>query len=64
MQTVATANTSDRVLSIQQFAAKYGISRQTVYNELARGKLRSAKIGRRRIITPQHEADYLAQIEA
>lgn len=40
-----------------------GVSRQSVYNAINRGELRSFKIGRRRKITPDAIKDYIASRE-
>lgn len=47
--------------SIDEFASRWGIVKQTVYNEISRGELRSIKIGKRRVITTKNEADWLAK---
>ena len=43
-----------------------GVSRQTVYNEIAAGRLRTFTIGRRRLVSEQALADYirLRELEA
>lgn len=45
--------------TIAAFAERYGISRATVYNVIARGELGITKIGRRTVITEQQEAVWL-----
>lgn len=47
--------------SVYGFAERHGICPATVYNEIKRGKLKSSKIGSRRIITESQEAEYLAR---
>jgi excisionase family DNA binding protein len=42
--------TSDRLLSIDQAASALGIGRTALYDELTNGRLRSFKVGRRRLI--------------
>jgi len=48
--------------SIEEFAARYGISRSRVYQEIAAGRLKTSKIGARRVVTAAQEANYLAKI--
>jgi len=40
----------DRLLSIDQAAEALGIGRSRLYDELAAGRLRSVKLGRRRLV--------------
>lgn len=47
--------------SIDAFAQRYGICRRTVYNQIAEGKLKTTKIGKRRIITEDQEREFLAR---
>lgn len=42
-----------------EFAELHGIGRSRVYAEIAEGALPSMKVGRRRIITPEHRAEWL-----
>lgn len=39
-------------LSIDEVMESIGVSRQTVYNEINAGRLRSFKVGRRRLVSP------------
>lgn len=45
--------------TVDAFMVKYGLSRQTVYNELNSGRLESIKVGARRIIPEQAELNWL-----
>ncbi|MEM8489628.1 MAG: helix-turn-helix domain-containing protein [Pseudomonadota bacterium] len=49
--------------SIAAFAERYGISRATVYNLIARGELNVTKAGRRTVITESQEQEWLARSE-
>ena len=40
----------ERLLSVDEAAARLGVGRSMVYGELAAGRLRSVKIGRRRLV--------------
>jgi excisionase family DNA binding protein len=40
----------DRMLSIPEAASRLGIARSTVYEAIAAGRLRSIKLGRRRLV--------------
>jgi|GEM_PF-1522228 len=44
-----------RALSIEEFAERWSIGRNSVYNAIARGELGSVKIGKRRVITLEQE---------
>lgn len=46
---------------IPQFCVEVGLSRSTVYNEMAAGKIKAVKAGRRIIVTTQ-PAEYLASL--
>jgi len=46
----AAPGAPDRLLSIAQAAEALGVSRSTLYVELDAGRLRSVKVGRRRLI--------------
>lgn len=41
---------ADRLLSIDQAAKSLGLGRSSLYGELQAGRLRSVKVGRRRLI--------------
>lgn len=43
-----------RGYSVEEIAHAYHVSRQHIYNELNSGRLKSMKVGARRIITPEH----------
>ncbi|KZY36514.1 hypothetical protein A3754_02000 [Alcanivorax sp. HI0083] len=44
-----------RAYSIDEFAKRWGIGRNSVYNSIAKGELGSVKIGARRVITLEQE---------
>jgi excisionase family DNA binding protein len=46
---------SKRALTIEEFAERWSIGRNSVYNAIARGELGSVKIGKRRVITMEQE---------
>ena len=50
----------DRLLGVDEAAAALGIKRTLVFAELARGRLRSVKVGRRRLVPSSSIADYIA----
>lgn len=52
-----------RAYGIKAYCKAYGLSRSTVYNLFAAGKLRSVRIGGRRLI-PADDAEALLQGEA
>lgn len=49
-----SARLSPRAFSIREFGRRYGISRTNAYQEIATGRLRAVKAGRRTLIT--HDA--------
>jgi excisionase family DNA binding protein len=49
-----TATHSRRAFSIHEFCVRYGIGRTNAYQEVAAGRLRAVKVGRRTLIT--HDA--------
>lgn len=59
-----TTNTDKRAFSIAEFSRRWGWGLNTTYNLINAGKLKSVKIGRRRVITAQQEADFAASLEA
>lgn len=59
---VGTAGAAaDRLLSIEEAADALGIGRTATYNELQAGRLRSLKVGRRRLVPSGAVADYIAR---
>ena len=44
-----------RALTITEFAKRWSIGRNSVYNAISRGELGSCKIGKRRVITLEQE---------
>jgi excisionase family DNA binding protein len=55
-----TAAGSARLLSVIETARELGISRSLVYELLASGALRSARIGRRRLIPREAVEEFIA----
>jgi excisionase family DNA binding protein len=51
-----------RAFSIDEFSERWGWGRNTTYDLINKGRLKSAKVGRRRVITRQHEADFEAAL--
>ncbi len=45
--------------TIKDVAARTRLSRSTIYAELANGRLKSVKVGRRRLVTESALADYI-----
>lgn len=62
--TVPLAPRPDRLLSVDEAAAALGIRRTLVYDELARGRLGSVKVGRRRLVPAAAIAAYIADRQA
>ncbi len=56
---MAPDNGPDKLLSINAAAEALGIGRSALYAELQSGRLRSLKIGRRRLVTSAAIAEYI-----
>jgi len=54
------ADVPERLLSIDDAAERLGIGRSRLYDELAAGRLRSLKVGRRRLVPASALAAYVA----
>lgn len=50
----------DRLMSIDEASAALSLGRSLLYRELQAGRLRSCKVGRRRLISGGAIADYIA----
>lgn len=60
VQTPAGSSESpSQLLSIRDAAKRLGISRTALYGEFSRGRLRSVKVGRRRLIPLSSVAAYI-----
>jgi len=58
-----SANIDKRAFSLSEFAKRWSIGRNSVYEAIARGDLKTSKIGRRRIITLEQEEEFRERIE-
>jgi excisionase family DNA binding protein len=63
-EAATTADAPDRLYGIPEAAAALGIGRSAVYDELAAGRLRSLKVGRRRLIPAGAVREYIEQAGA
>jgi len=54
------AGAPDRLLSVDEAAALLGIGRSRLYDELTAQRVRSVKVGRRRLVPSGAIADYIA----
>ncbi|MET0025671.1 MAG: helix-turn-helix domain-containing protein [Sedimenticola sp.] len=50
-------------LSIPEVMDAMGVCRQTVYNEINAGRLKSFKIGKRRLVSPRALDDWVGRLE-
>jgi excisionase family DNA binding protein len=50
----------DRLLSVDEAAAMLGLGRSSLYGEIQSGRLRSLRVGRRRLVAAAAIADYIA----
>jgi excisionase family DNA binding protein len=53
-----------RLNSIKEVVVRTSLSRSTVYEEMASGRLRSVKVGSRRLITESDLIDYIESLVA
>ncbi|MGD0247850.1 MAG: helix-turn-helix domain-containing protein [Candidatus Limnocylindrales bacterium] len=58
-EAATTADTPDRLLSVDEAAAALGVARSTTYHEIQAGRLHSLKIGKRRMISTTTLRDYI-----
>lgn len=58
-QVSAAAPARERLLTVGEAAATLGIGRSALYNELGSGRLKSLKVGRRRLIPSSTVAAYI-----
>lgn len=54
----------DRLLDIESASAMLGIGRSRLYDEIGAGRLRSIKVGRRRLVPAKAIADFIAADDA
>ena len=55
------ADAPDRLLSVDEAAALLGIGRSRTYDEIAAGRLRSLRVGRRRLVPSGAIGEYIAE---
>lgn len=60
----SSATHSRRAFSISEFCLRYGIGRTNAYQEIAAGRLRAVKVGRRTLITCDAAEAWLAELPA
>jgi excisionase family DNA binding protein len=53
-------NDTNYLHPIKNLPSKLGIGRSKIYEELASGRLRSVRVGRRRLVTDSALTDYIA----
>jgi excisionase family DNA binding protein len=56
-----TPSAPDRLLSVDDAAAALGLGRSLMYGEIAAGRLRTVKVGRRRLVPAGSIAGYIAE---
>jgi excisionase family DNA binding protein len=61
MEAAAGPVAPDKLLSIAEAATMLGIGRSGLYGEIAAGRLRSLRVGRRRLVPAAAVADYIAE---
>ena len=57
-----TATHFRRAFSVHEFCVRYGIGRTNAYQEIAAGRLRAVKVGRRTLITQDAAEAWLAML--
>jgi excisionase family DNA binding protein len=58
--TPEAADAPDRLLSVDEAAALLGIGRSRLYDEIAAARVRSVKVGRRRLVPSGAIAEFIA----
>jgi excisionase family DNA binding protein len=61
MEAAAVPRAPDRLLDIDEAAAALGIGRSALYGEIAAGRLRSVKVGRRRLVPAASITSYIEE---
>ncbi len=61
---VVDANAPDRLLSVAEARATLNIGHALIYDLIGSGRLRSIRVGRRRLIPATALADYIAGLAA
>ena len=59
-----TDHTEKRAFSIDEFSDRWGWGRNTTYNLIASGDLKSMKVARRRVITREQEEEFRQRMES
>lgn len=57
----AAPRAPDRLMSIPEAATTLGLGRTATYGEIGAGRLRSVKVGRRRLVPATAVRDYIAE---
>jgi len=52
-----------RAWSLDEWGAMYGLGRNSVYNLIAEGKLPTIKVGRRRLVTVEGDAQFRKNVQ-
>jgi excisionase family DNA binding protein len=60
-EAVARPSAPDRLLSVDEAGAALALSRSVVYGEIAAGRLRTIKVGRRRLVPAAAIAAFIAE---
>jgi excisionase family DNA binding protein len=59
-EAAASSSAPDRLLDVDAAAAALGIGRTAIYSEIQAGRIRSLKVGRRRLVPATAIAEYIA----
>lgn len=62
MSTSAPDQSRKRASTIDEFADRYGLCRQTIYNQARAGRLKIRKVGKRSVITTEDEQAWLQNL--
>lgn len=63
-EAAAVTRAPDRLLDVDEAAATLGLGRSLVYSEMGAGRLRSLKVGRRRLVPAAAIRDYIVDRQA
>jgi excisionase family DNA binding protein len=59
-----TMDTAKQAFAVREFCARYGICRQTFYDEVKRGRIKAKKLGKKTVILRSDAEKWAASLPA
>jgi excisionase family DNA binding protein len=59
-----TMDTTKQAFAVREFCARYGICRQTFYDEVKRGRIKAKKLGKKTVILRSDAEKWAASLPA